>query len=87
MTMPEPEKEQDRPKTEDRESLTENLGPLGLVMQLGFIIAGPIVLCTLAAYYLEQRYGGGPGVVVAGILIGVVSGIFGGYRIVKPYLN
>ena len=87
MTMPEPEKEQDRRKAEDREPMTSNLGALGLVMQLGFIIAGPIALCTLAGYYLEQRYGGGPGVVLAGILIGLVSGIFGGYRVVKPYLN
>ena len=64
-----------------------NRGPVGMVMQLGFVFAGPVVGGALGAYYIERRFGGGALVIVAGVLLGVVAGIVGAYRVVKPYLE
>lgn len=84
--MSEPESSEPGPKPSDDNQRT-NLGPLGMVTQLGFVFAGPVVGGALGAYYIERRFGGGALVIVSGVLLGVVAGIVGAYRVVKPYLE
>lgn len=61
----------------------EGLQAVVLVGQLGAAVSLPIALGALAGAYLDR----GPLVLVALILLGVVAGIVGAYRIVKPYLE
>ena len=48
---------------------------LSMITQFGLSVAAPIVLCALAASWIKQRFGLGDWVSLAGILIGVGSGI------------
>ena len=84
MTDPEPNEPGPRPPAANPAAIR---GPVGMVMQLGFVFAGPVVGGALGAYYIERRFGGGALVIVAGVLLGVVAGIVGAYRVVKPYLE
>ncbi len=84
MTATKPEGQEPKKPANDEAG---SLAAVVLVGQLGFVIAGPIVACTLAAFYIERRFGGGAPVIVAGVLIGVASGVFGAYRLIKPYLD
>ncbi len=85
--MTEPESSEPGPAKPPADDQIANLGPLGMVTQLGFVFAGPVVGGALGAYYIERRFGGGALVIIAGVLLGVVAGIAGAYRVVKPYLE
>lgn len=85
-SMTDPESSEPEPK-QSAERKAESVGPVGMVMQLGFVFTGPVVVGTLGAYFAEQRYGGGPLLVVAGVLIGVAAGCVAAYRVIKPYLE
>lgn len=61
----------------------EGLQAVALVGQLGAVISLPIVLGALAGAYLDR----GPLVLVTLIILGVIAGMVGAYRIVKPYLD
>lgn len=61
----------------------EGLHAVVLVGQLGATISLPVAFGALAGAYLDL----GPFVLVALIILGVVVGIGGAYRIVKPYLE
>lgn len=43
--------------------------------QVGLSVATPIILCLLAAQWLQTRFGLGSWVSVAGLLIGLTSGL------------
>lgn len=58
-------------------------GPLALVGQLGLTIAIPIALLTIAGSYLDGITHTGPLFVLLGLLLGLISGIFGAYRLFK----
>ena len=55
-----------------RRAVIQNIGYL---TQLGFSIAFPMIFCTVGALRLSQKYGLGSGVVLAGVLFGMISGI------------
>ena len=55
--------------------------------QLGFGAGAPVVLCSLAGYFLEQRRPAGGLWVIGGVLIGIAAGVVAAYRIVAPLLN
>ncbi len=55
-----------------RRAVMQNIGHL---TQLGFSIAFPMILCTVGALRLSQRFGLGSWVVLVGVLFGMVSGI------------
>jgi len=55
-----------------RRAVMQNIGHL---TQLGFSICFPMILCTMGALKLSQRFGLGSWVVLVGVLFGMVSGI------------
>ncbi len=55
-----------------RRAVLQNIGHL---TQLGFSIACPMILCTVGALKLSQRFQLGSWVVLIGVLFGMVSGI------------
>lgn len=57
-----------------------------LVLQFGIGIITPILICTLAGFFLTE-YTENKAFAAAGILIGIVAGINGGYRQVKRYIK
>ena len=59
-------------------SLGESLALMG---QLGFVIAIPIVLGALLGSFLDSRFHTGPFLLLFGLLLGLISGIYGAYRL------
>lgn len=57
---------------ETRRAVLQNIGWL---TQLGFSIACPMILCILGALWLQRRFDMGGWVVVAGVLLGLLSGV------------
>jgi uncharacterized protein YneF (UPF0154 family) len=62
------------------------LSALYLFFSLGTSIAGCLVAGFFAGHWLDQRYGTTYWVVV-GLLAGLVCGIMGAHRLLKPYLK
>lgn len=54
---------------------------LALVGQLGFTIAIPIVLCAVVGNYLDGYLHTGHVFVLLGLLLGLIAGIYGAYRL------
>ncbi|WP_170142927.1 AtpZ/AtpI family protein [Thermosporothrix hazakensis] len=54
-----------------------------LVGQLGFTIAIPIALLALLGYWVDGRFHTAPLFILLGLLLGLISGIFGAYRLLK----
>jgi ATP synthase protein I len=55
--------------------------PLALVGQLGFTIAVPIALLAILGSYLDGRFHTGHIFILLGLLLGLISGIYGAYRL------
>lgn len=53
------------------------LRALGLITQAGLSFCVPLVLCILGASYLRSRFGLGQWIMLAGILLGLASGVSG----------
>ncbi|GHO92434.1 hypothetical protein KSF_024820 [Reticulibacter mediterranei] len=58
-------------------------GPLALVGQLGFSIATPTILLAILGNYLDGRFHTAPLFILLGLLLGLISGIYGAYRLLK----
>jgi ATP synthase protein I len=58
-------------------------GPLALFGQLGFTIAIPIIALAILGNYLDGRFNTTPLLTLLGLLLGLISGIFGAYRLLK----
>ena len=56
---------------------------IALVTELGLGIAIPIVIGALAGSYLDQRYGGNGLLFILVFLLGLASGIYNGYRLLR----
>lgn len=65
----------------------EQARAIALAAQLGIAAGGPVVLCALAGYFLEQRYPAGGLWVVGGVLLGVAAGIAAAYKVLTPFLS
>ncbi len=53
------------------------LRALGLITQAGLSFCVPLVLCIIGASFLRARFGLGQGIMVAGIVLGLASGVSG----------
>jgi F0F1-type ATP synthase assembly protein I len=51
---------------------------------LGFEIVVPIVLGLLAGWWLDERWGTGPWLMMAGVLLGIGAGFYNFFRVVLP---
>ena len=51
------------------------LRALGLITQAGLSFCVPLVLCIIGASYLRSRFGLGQWIMMAGILLGLASGV------------
>ena len=58
----------------------ETLGTLG---GIGFAIVVPIVLGAILGSYLDGQFHTKPLLILLGLLLGLISGIFGAYRLLK----
>ncbi|TMC20578.1 MAG: AtpZ/AtpI family protein [Chloroflexi bacterium] len=58
-------------------------GPLALMGQLGFTIAVPIALLAILGNYLDNWLRTGHLFILLGLLLGLISGIYGAYRLFK----
>jgi ATP synthase protein I len=56
---------------------------LALVGQLGFTIAIPIALLAIGGYFLDGVTHTRPLFLLLGLLLGLISGIYGAYRLLK----
>ena len=54
-----------------------------MITQFGLSVIIPIVLCTVGAVWLKDRFSLGEWVVIAGILVGVGSGFCSMYNFYK----
>lgn len=58
-------------------------GPLALMGQLGFTIAVPIALLAILGIYVDGWLHTRPLFILLGLLLGLISGIYGAYRLFK----
>lgn len=56
---------------------------LALVGQLGFTIAVPIILLAVVGTFLDGWLHTKPLFILLGLLLGLISGIYGAYRLLK----
>jgi len=59
------------------------LEALGTLAGLGFTIAVPIALFTIGGYYLDGFTHTKPLFVLLGLLLGLITGIYGAYRLLS----
>lgn len=60
---------------------------LGTLAGLGFTIAVPIAVFTIGGYYLDGYTHTKPLFVLLGLLLGLISGIYGAYRLLSRVLQ
>jgi ATP synthase protein I len=56
---------------------------LGTLAGLGFTIAVPIAVFTIGGYYLDGYTHTKPLFILLGLLLGLISGIYGAYRLLS----
>ena len=61
-------------------------GSLALVGQLGFTIAIPIALFAILGNYLDGVVHSGHVFLLLGLLLGLISGVYGAYRLLSRLL-
>jgi len=61
-------------------------GSLALVGQLGFTIAIPIALLAILGNFLDGKVQSGHVFLLLGLLLGLISGIYGAYRLLSRML-
>ncbi|MBA2677977.1 MAG: AtpZ/AtpI family protein [Ktedonobacteraceae bacterium] len=59
------------------------MGTLGALSGMGFTIAIPIAIGAIAGSYLDGLLHTGPLLVLLGLLLGLISGFYGAYRLYK----
>ncbi len=62
-------------------------GSLVLMGQFGFVIAIPIALGSILGNYLDGVTHMKSLFLILGLLLGLVTGIFGAYRVLAPFLK
>jgi F0F1-type ATP synthase assembly protein I len=65
----------------DRDSITA----LGIASELGFGIAGPMVVCTGLGWYLDGQFGTGHWLVMLGLLLGLMGAGYTFYRLATAF--
>ncbi|GLV57477.1 hypothetical protein KDH_43130 [Dictyobacter sp. S3.2.2.5] len=59
------------------------LTTLGALSGMGFTVAVPIALGAILGNYLDGLLHTGPLLILLGLLLGLISGIYGAYRLYK----
>ncbi|GHO88998.1 AtpZ/AtpI family protein [Dictyobacter formicarum] len=59
------------------------LNTLGALSGMGFTVAVPIALGAILGNYLDGLLHTGPLFILLGLLLGLISGIYGAYRLYK----
>ncbi|GCE04184.1 AtpZ/AtpI family protein [Dictyobacter aurantiacus] len=59
------------------------LSTLGALSGMGFTVAVPIALGAILGNYLDGLLHTGPLLILLGLLLGLISGIYGAYRLYK----
>ncbi len=59
------------------------LGMVGALSGMGFTIAIPIAAGTIGGYYLDGFLHTKPLFILLGLLLGLIMGVFGAYRLYK----
>ncbi len=62
-------------------------GPLALMGQLGFTIAIPLALGAILGNYLDGTFHTSHFILLFGLLLGLISGIYGAYRLFTRAMN
>jgi len=70
-----------------KDQTRESMAAMVLVGQLGFTIAAPIVAGALAGNYLDEKAGTKGLILIPMVLLGVVAGIFGAYRLIRKEIQ
>ena len=65
----------------------ELLKYISLVTQLGLTVISSILIFLVGAIFLEKRFQTDGILILVGVLIGVVAGIFAAYRLLKKTLE
>ncbi len=60
---------------------------ISLISQLGFTIIGSILLFLAGAIFLERKLKTDGIVILIGVLLGVVTGVFAAYKLLKKTLE
>ena len=58
-----------------KNGMFEVLRGISYLTQVGLSLATPIVLCLLGAYWLQERFDTGSWMMLAGLVIGLISGL------------
>lgn len=58
-----------------------------MISQLGISVVAPLALCIIGALWLKNRFSLGDWVVLAGILLGIASGISSFVNYLKGFLQ
>jgi ATP synthase protein I len=62
-------------------------GSLALMGQLGLTIVLPIAILAIGGYFLDGVTHTRPLFILLGLLLGLISGIYGAYRLIAPLLK
>lgn len=65
----------------------ELLKYISLVTQLGLTVISSILIFLVGALYLEKKFQTEGVLILIGVLIGVVTGVFAAYRLLKKTLE
>lgn len=60
---------------------------ISLISQLGFTIIGSILLFLAGAMFLERKFQTEGILILIGVFLGVVSGVFAAYKLLKKTLE
>jgi ATP synthase protein I len=60
---------------------------LGSVGGLGLAVAVPIVVCVILGAYLDGVLHTAPLLTLLGLLLGLLSGVYGAYRLLKNFFS
>ncbi len=58
-----------------------------LLGQLGFSLITPPVVLALGAWWLQSRYGLGVWIMIAAIVVGMLTSLSSGYRMIRRVLD
>ena len=66
---------------------SELLKYISLVSQLGFTVISSILILLAISIYLEKKFQTNGIIILIGILIGVVAGVFSAYKLLKKSIE
>jgi ATP synthase protein I len=71
----------------DKSPLSEVMGPVGALSGMGLTIVIPIVIGAFAGKFLDGKLNTGPLFILLGLLLGLIAGVYGAYRLYKSVFH